>query len=86
MDEPTAALGVKETAAVIDVIRRINEQGLAIILISHNLPQVVELSDRIMVLRAGQTGRRGEDERHDRRADRPPDHRRRGPATLPTRS
>jgi fructose transport system ATP-binding protein len=53
MDEPTAALGVKETAAVIDVIRRINEQGLAIILISHNLPQVVELSDRIMVLRAG---------------------------------
>jgi fructose transport system ATP-binding protein len=53
MDEPTAALGVKETAAVIDVIRRINEHGLAIILISHNLPQVLELSDRVMVLRAG---------------------------------
>lgn len=53
MDEPTAALGVRETAAVMDVIRRINERGLAIILISHNLPQVLELSDRIMVLRAG---------------------------------
>ena len=53
MDEPTAALGVRETAAVMDVIRRINEQGLTIILISHNLPQVLELSDRIMVLRAG---------------------------------
>ena len=53
MDEPTAALGVRETAAVMDVIRRINEQGLAIILISHNLPQVLDLSDRILVLRAG---------------------------------
>ena len=53
MDEPTAALGVRETAAVMDVIRRINEHGLAIILISHNLPQVLELSDRVMVLRAG---------------------------------
>ena len=41
MDEPTAALGVRETAAVMDVIRRINERGLAIILISHNLPQVL---------------------------------------------
>ena len=53
MDEPTAALGVRETAAVMDVIRRIHEQGLAIILISHNLPQVLDLSDRILVLRAG---------------------------------
>jgi fructose transport system ATP-binding protein len=53
MDEPTAALGVQETAAVMDVIRRIKAHGLAIILISHNLPQVLELSDRVMVLRAG---------------------------------
>jgi fructose transport system ATP-binding protein len=53
MDEPTAALGVRETAAVMDVIRRINEHGLSIILVSHNLPQVLELSDRVMVLRAG---------------------------------
>jgi fructose transport system ATP-binding protein len=53
MDEPTAALGVRETAAVMDVIRRINEHGLAIVLVSHNLPQVLELSHRVMVLRAG---------------------------------
>jgi fructose transport system ATP-binding protein len=53
MDEPTAALGVRETAAVVDLIRRINEQGLAIILISHNLPQVMALAHRVMVLRAG---------------------------------
>ncbi len=53
MDEPTAALGVKETAAVTDLIRLIGSQGLAIILISHNMPQVLELSNRIMVLRAG---------------------------------
>ena len=53
LDEPTAALGVRETAAVVEVIRRIKEHGLSIILISHNLPQVLELSDRVMVLRAG---------------------------------
>jgi fructose transport system ATP-binding protein len=53
MDEPTAALGVRETAAVVEVIRRIKAQGLSIILISHNLPQVLELSDRVTVLRAG---------------------------------
>jgi fructose transport system ATP-binding protein len=53
LDEPTAALGVKETAAVTDLIRLISSHGLAIILISHNMPQVIELSNRIMVLRAG---------------------------------
>jgi fructose transport system ATP-binding protein len=53
MDEPTAALGVQETAAVMDLIRRINERGLTMILISHNLPQVLELTHRVMVLRAG---------------------------------
>jgi fructose transport system ATP-binding protein len=53
MDEPTAALGVRETEAVVRLIRRINEHGLAIILISHNLPQVMALADRVMVLRAG---------------------------------
>lgn len=53
LDEPTAALGVKETAAVTELIRVISAQGLAIILISHNMPQVLELSNRILVLRAG---------------------------------
>jgi fructose transport system ATP-binding protein len=53
MDEPTAALGVREAAAVMDLIRRINEHGLTVILISHNMPQVLELTHRVMVLRAG---------------------------------
>jgi fructose transport system ATP-binding protein len=53
LDEPTAALGVRETEAVVDVIRRINGEGLTVVLISHNLPQVLELSDRVTVLRAG---------------------------------
>jgi fructose transport system ATP-binding protein len=54
MDEPTAALGVRESQGVLELIRRINEQGLSVILISHNMPQVLELTHRIMVLRHGQ--------------------------------
>src|SRR5262249_22176136 len=53
LDEPTAALGVRETAAAAEVIRRIKEEGPSIILIGNNLPQVLELSARVMVLRAG---------------------------------
>ena len=54
MDEPTAALGVRESRGVLDLMRRINEQGLSIILISHNMPQVIEITDRVMVLRHGE--------------------------------
>ena len=54
MDEPTAALGVRESRGVVDLIRRINDQGLSIILISHNMPQVIDVTHRIMVLRHGQ--------------------------------
>lgn len=53
MDEPTAALGVKESGMVEDLIRRIKEKGLAIILISHNMPQVFSLADRIHIHRLG---------------------------------
>lgn len=53
LDEPTAALGVRESRGVLDLIHRINEQGLSIILISHNMPQVLEVTHRIMVLRHG---------------------------------
>ncbi|HLH67789.1 MAG TPA: ATP-binding cassette domain-containing protein [Candidatus Dormibacteraeota bacterium] len=53
MDEPTAALGVRESRRVIELIQLIRRQGLSVILISHNLPQVLEVSDRIMVLRNG---------------------------------
>src|SRR5436190_13720886 len=53
MDEPTAALGVKETRQVLDLIRRVRDRGLPVILISHDMPHVFELADRIHVMRLG---------------------------------
>lgn len=53
MDEPTAALGVKEGKMVIDLVRRVRERGLSVVLISHNMPHVFELADRIHVARLG---------------------------------
>ena len=53
MDEPTAALGVKETRQVLDLIRRVRERGLPVILISHDMPHVFELADRIHIMRLG---------------------------------
>jgi fructose transport system ATP-binding protein len=53
MDEPTAALGVKETEQVVDLIRRVRERGLPVILISHDMPHVFELADRIHIMRLG---------------------------------
>jgi fructose transport system ATP-binding protein len=53
MDEPTAALGVRETGQVLDLIRRIKERGLPIVLISHNMPNVFEVADRIHIQRLG---------------------------------
>jgi len=53
MDEPTAALGVKESTMVLDLIKRVRDRGLAVILISHNMPHVFELADRIHIQRLG---------------------------------
>jgi fructose transport system ATP-binding protein len=53
MDEPTAALGVKESGQVLDMIRRVRERGLPVVLISHNMPHVFEIADRIHVQRLG---------------------------------
>jgi fructose transport system ATP-binding protein len=53
LDEPTAALGVKESRRVMDLIVDVKRRGLAIVLISHNMPQVFELADRIHVMRLG---------------------------------
>ncbi len=53
MDEPTAALGVKESRMVLDLVLRIRERGLPVILISHNMPHVFEVSDRIHIQRLG---------------------------------
>jgi simple sugar transport system ATP-binding protein len=54
MDEPTAALGVVQTRNVLDLIARVRGQGLAVVLISHNMPEVFEVADRIEVLRLGE--------------------------------
>ena len=53
MDEPTAALGVKETHMVLDLIRQVRERGLPVILISHNMPNVFEVADRVHIQRLG---------------------------------
>lgn len=53
MDEPTAALGVKESGMVVDLIRQVKERGLPVVLISHSMPQVFELADRIHIQRLG---------------------------------
>jgi fructose transport system ATP-binding protein len=53
LDEPTAALGVKETRQVLNLISSIKERGLPVILISHNMPNVFEVADRIHIARLG---------------------------------
>jgi fructose transport system ATP-binding protein len=53
MDEPTAALGVRESGMVLDVIRRVRERGLSVVVISHNMPHVFEIADRVHVQRLG---------------------------------
>jgi simple sugar transport system ATP-binding protein len=54
MDEPTAALGVVQTRNVLDLIVRVKDHGLSVVLISHNMPEVLEVADRIEVLRLGE--------------------------------
>ena len=53
MDEPTAALGVKESHMVLDLIRKVRDRGLPVILISHNMPHVFEVADRVHIQRLG---------------------------------
>jgi simple sugar transport system ATP-binding protein len=53
MDEPTAALGVVQRERVLDNIRRVRDRGLTVVLISHNMPEVLAVSDRVEVLRMG---------------------------------
>jgi D-xylose transport system ATP-binding protein len=54
LDEPTAALGVAQTKQVLDLVARLGEQGLAVVLISHNLHDIFQVADSITVLRLGQ--------------------------------
>ena len=53
MDEPTAALGVRESGMVVDLIKQIRDRGIPVVLISHDMPHVFELADRIQIMRLG---------------------------------
>ena len=84
LDEPTAALGVAQTEQVLALVKRLAEQGIAVVLISHNLHDIFEVADRITVLRLGRTSastsaRRRRSRRSWRRS--PPVSRRRWPGS-----
>src|SRR5882762_5494745 len=68
MDEPTAALGVAQTRMVLDLIRRLADKGLAVLVISHNLNDVFEVADRIAVLHLGRMAAQGEAKDFDRQS------------------
>ena len=53
LDEPTAALGVKESGMVLQLIRRVRDKGLPVLLVSHSMPHVFEVADRIHIARLG---------------------------------
>ena len=53
MDEPTAAISVRQVAEVLNLIRHLRDQGMAVVLISHRMPDVFAVADRIVVLRRG---------------------------------
>ena len=53
LDEPTAALGVRQTANVLETIRRVRDRGVGVVFISHSMPHVMSVSDRVQVLRLG---------------------------------
>ena len=83
LDEPTAALGVAQTRQVLELVKRLAEQGLAVVIISHNLHDIFEVADRITVLRLGRSDRASTSARRrpSRRSSRrsPPACRRRSP-------
>jgi simple sugar transport system ATP-binding protein len=54
MDEPTAAISVRQVAEVLNLIRRLRDHGIAVVLISHRMPDVFAVADRIVVMRRGQ--------------------------------
>ena len=76
LDEPTAALGVAQTAQVLDLVRRLADQGLAVVLISHNMIDVLQVSDRIAALYLGRMAAKVKRTRRQPHPDRRADHRR----------
>jgi D-xylose transport system ATP-binding protein len=66
LDEPTAALGVRQTAMVLDLVKTLRDRGYGVLVISHNLGDVFQVADRIFVLRLGQkAGEFGRDASQD---------------------
>ena len=53
MDEPTAAISVRQVAEVLNLIRRLRDQGITVVLISHRMPDVFDVADRVIVMRRG---------------------------------
>ena len=76
MDEPTAAISVRQVAEVLNLIRELKRQGIAVVLISHRMPDVFAVADRIVVLRRGSKVADKRDRRHLAGRDHRPDHRR----------
>ncbi|MGA8295628.1 MAG: ATP-binding cassette domain-containing protein [Acidimicrobiales bacterium] len=68
LDEPTAALGVSQTAMVLELVRRLADQGYAVLIVSHNLIDVFEVADRIAVLHLGQMAAQGPASEFDRQS------------------
>jgi ABC-type sugar transport system ATPase subunit len=64
MDEPTAALGVAQTRMVLDLMREVRNSGIPVVFISHNMPHVFEVADRIAVLRLGRSVAQLDPKRH----------------------
>ena len=76
LDEPTAALGVAQTRQVLDLVRRLADQGLGVVLISHNMNDVFEVADRIAALYLGRVAAEVADQGRHHTPDRRADHRR----------
>jgi D-xylose transport system ATP-binding protein len=68
LDEPTAALGVVQTRMVLDLVRRLRDRGLAVMVISHNLNDVFEVADRIAILHLGRMVAEGPTSNFDRQS------------------
>ena len=75
MDEPTAAISVRQVAEVLDLIRRLRDQGIAVVLISHRMPDVFAVCDRVVVHAPRPQGRGQADRRSSPRRGHRPDHR-----------
>ena len=76
LDEPTAALGVHESEQVLDLVSRLRERKISVILVTHNMQHLMQVADRVTVMRLGRTIAISQRKEHNWRGDRGPHHRR----------